>query len=201
MQSAKVTSKMSYVSILAIVVCATGGLSASAYAEPKNKGKGQGYYERPYYNGDNEYRSSKSRSDDRYDGREYRNEYRNEYRRGDDSDDRGNERRETRRFQENDRKIIRQYMQERGHKMCPPGLAKKNNNCLPPGHARHYEIGKRLAPDVSYVDVPYELRRHLAPAPYGYKYVRVDNDVLLMSKDDRTIMDVVTLMSDMMMGR
>lgn len=190
MQSAKVTSKMSYVSMLAIVVCVTGGVSASAYAKPDDKGKGHGYYERSYYNGDNEYRSSHSRSG-----------YRDEYRRGDDNDDRRNDRRETRRIQDNDRKIIRQYMQERGHKMCPPGLAKKNNNCLPPGHARHYEIGKRLAPDVSYIDVPYELRRHLTPAPYGYKYVRVDNDVLLMSKDDRTILDVVTLMSDMMMGR
>jgi hypothetical protein len=47
---------------------------------------------------------------------------------------------------------------------CPPGLAKKNNGCMPPGQARKlYRTGQRLPSGYgnawSYNQIPYELRR------------------------------------------
>ena len=35
-----------------------------------------------------------------------------------------------------------------GH--CPPGLAKKNNGCMPPGQAKKYAIGQPLPAGVVY---------------------------------------------------
>jgi Ni/Co efflux regulator RcnB len=64
---------------------------------------------------------------------------------------------------------------------CPPGLAKKNNGCLPPGQARRWVIGERLPPRVIYYDLPPPLLVQFPPPPYGYRYVRVDSDILLMA--------------------
>jgi Ni/Co efflux regulator RcnB len=95
-----------------------------------------------------------------------------------------------------DREVIYKYAKSH-YRHCPPGLAKKHNGCLPPGHAKRYEVGKRLPDDVAYVSVPYSLRRSLQAPPPGYQYVRVDNDVLLMSKSDRVVTDAITLLNDL----
>ena len=47
---------------------------------------------------------------------------------------------------------------------CPPGLAKKNNGCMPPGQARKlYRTGQRFPLGYgnawSYNQIPYDLRR------------------------------------------
>ena len=63
---------------------------------------------------------------------------------------------------------------------CPPGLAKKNNGCMPPGQAKKYAIGQRLPDNVIFDDLPKALRDALGVPPQGKKYVRVDNDVLLI---------------------
>lgn len=94
-----------------------------------------------------------------------------------------------------DRQAIRKYIKSRHHKKCPPGLAKKNNDCQPPGQVKKYEIGKTLPSDIKYVSVPYSLRRNLQALQPGYQYVRVDNDVLLMSKSDRIVTDAITLLN------
>jgi Ni/Co efflux regulator RcnB len=126
---------------------------------------------------------------------------------GDRSNDRNNDRHDSgheryhgshrEAFNDNDRQSIRVYMHRHHHHWdCPTGLARKHNGCRPPGKAR-YEVGRRLPDGVEYVVAPYQLRRHLHPAPHGYQYIRVDDDVLLMSKNDRTIIDAVSLLSDL----
>ena len=47
---------------------------------------------------------------------------------------------------------------------CPPGLAKKNSGCLPPGQAKKlYNVGQRYPVNYgdrwSYDQIPYDLRR------------------------------------------
>jgi hypothetical protein len=47
---------------------------------------------------------------------------------------------------------------------CPPGLAKKNNGCLPPGQAKKLAIGQRYAQSYgydpyAYNQIPYDLRQ------------------------------------------
>lgn len=75
---------------------------------------------------------------------------------------------------------------------CPPGLAKKNKGCLPPGQAgKTWVVGQPLAPTVVYYPLPPPLVRQLEPPPPGYDYVRVDNDVVLMENANRMIIDIV----------
>src|SRR5688572_1680078 len=62
-------------------------------------------------------------------------------------EDRSGERRHH--FDDKHRVVLRQYYQEefRGGR-CPPGLAKKNNGCLPPGQAKKWQYGRPLPRDV-----------------------------------------------------
>ncbi len=73
-----------------------------------------------------------------------------------------------------------------GH--CPPGLAKKNNGCLPPGQAKKlWVIGQPLPANVVFYPLPPALVLQLTLAPSGYQYVRVANDILLMAVGTRLI--------------
>lgn len=76
---------------------------------------------------------------------------------------------------------------------CPPGLAKKNNGCLPPGQAKKlWAVGQPLPGALVFYPLPGSLLAMLTPAPAGYQYVRVDDDVLLMVVATRMIASLVT---------
>ena len=64
---------------------------------------------------------------------------------------------------------------------CPPGLAKKNNGCMPPGQAKKWRLGRPLPHDVIYYDVPPPLVLQLGAPPAGHRYVRVAGDILLIT--------------------
>lgn len=76
---------------------------------------------------------------------------------------------------------------------CPPGLAKKNNGCMPPGQAKKYSIGHPLSDDVVFGDLPPELRDALGIPPKGKKYVQVDRDVLLITEVGKIVLDAIGL--------
>ena len=81
---------------------------------------------------------------------------------------------------------------------CPPGLAKKGNGCLPPGLAkRAWSIGAPLARTITFYPLPGPLLAQLTPAPEGYQYVRVDNDVVLMALGTRIVTESVGSISDL----
>ena len=76
---------------------------------------------------------------------------------------------------------------------CPPGLAKKNNGCLPPGQAKKlYRTGQRWPGNYghawNYNQIPYDLRSryHFDPDDryyYGDGYVyQVDPATMLISQ-------------------
>jgi hypothetical protein len=76
---------------------------------------------------------------------------------------------------------------------CPPGLAKKNNGCLPPGQAKKlYNIGQRWPGSYgyrwNYDQIPYDLRSQYGFEPnsryyYGDGYLyRVDPTTMLISQ-------------------
>ena len=72
---------------------------------------------------------------------------------------------------------------------CPPGLAKKNNGCLPPGQAKKmWAIGQPLPAGIYYEPLPPALLGRLSPAPAGYQYVRVASDVLMLAVGTRMVM-------------
>lgn len=64
---------------------------------------------------------------------------------------------------------------------CPPGLAKKQNGCQPPGQIKKWRKGEPLPPDLTYYEVPDALIAALGPAPDGEKIVQVDMDLLLIN--------------------
>ena len=81
---------------------------------------------------------------------------------------------------------------------CPPGLAKKNNGCLPPGQAKKlWSIGQPLPGSVVFYPLPGPLLMQLSPAPAGYQYVRVANDILMMAIGTRMITSALADLSAM----
>jgi Ni/Co efflux regulator RcnB len=83
------------------------------------------------------------------------------------------------------------YDTQRTAKKCPPGLAKKNNGCLPPGQAKKWNMGQALPGDVVFYPVPNEVIVRIGVPPQGYRYVRVANDILLMAIGSRMVVDAI----------
>ena len=90
---------------------------------------------------------------------------------------------------------MRTWQRETYGRNCPPGLAKKDNGCLPPGQARkRYVVGQTLPSTVVLVKVPSGLRLSVAPA--GYRYTYVDGDILLIDAASRLVADVIVHVLD-----
>lgn len=84
------------------------------------------------------------------------------------------------------------YAQEFRGGNCPPGLAKKNNGCMPPGQAKKWSKGHPLPRDVVYYDLPSQLVVRLGAPPAGHKYVRVASDILLIAVGTSMVVDAIT---------
>lgn len=85
------------------------------------------------------------------------------------------------------------YRNEYAAGRCPPGLAKKNNGCMPPGQVdRVWVVGQPLPPEIVYYPMPPDLYSQLTPPPYGYQYVRVDNNVMLINATSRLIAQILS---------
>jgi hypothetical protein len=74
-----------------------------------------------------------------------------------------------------------------GDRNCPPGLAKKHNGCMPPGHAKRWNRGDRWRSNYgsyyTYNRIPYQLRqRYDLNSRYRYYY----NNGYLYQVDPRT---------------
>lgn len=98
-------------------------------------------------------------------------------------------------FKQTDERFIRTKIENNYQRNCPPGLAKKHNGCQAPGQAKKYQIGKPLPRNVTYWEVPRDVRAKLHAPPRGAEYVMVDRDVLLISTATRNIIDAIVLFS------
>ncbi len=100
----------------------------------------------------------------------------------------------TSRFTDQHRRLIAEYyggQQAQSGRKCPPGLAKKNNGCMPPGQAKKWGMGRPLPGDLRYYNLPRDLLRRLPPAPAGHRYVRVAADVLLIAVGSSMVIDAI----------
>jgi Ni/Co efflux regulator RcnB len=77
----------------------------------------------------------------------------------------------------------------RGH--CPPGLAKKNNGCMPPGQAKKWSVGRPLPRDVIFHDLPPQVLVELGPPPSHHRFVRVAQDILLIAVGTGMVVDAI----------
>ncbi len=76
-------------------------------------------------------------------------------------------------------------------KRCPPGLAKKNNGCMPPGQAKKWSVGQPLPGDVIFYPVPQTVSVRIGLPPSGYRYVRVANDILMIAIGTSMVVDAI----------
>jgi len=84
------------------------------------------------------------------------------------------------------------YAERYGRGNCPPGLAKKNNGCLPPGQAKkRYAVGKPLGPGVQYQPISAELTVRIGKPPEGYLYVTLDGDLLKLAVGTLLVVDAI----------
>jgi hypothetical protein len=97
-----------------------------------------------------------------------------------------------RHFGDSHRTIVHNYYNDEfRHGRCPPGLAKKDNGCMPPGQAKKYTVGRPLPRDVIFHDVPAPLLSKLDRAPAGHRYARVASDILLITLGSGTVIDAI----------
>jgi len=97
-----------------------------------------------------------------------------------------------RRFDDRHRTLVREYYVEQTRTgRCPPGLAKKNNGCMPPGQAKKWQMGRPLPREVVYYDLPPQLVVKIGVPPAGHKYVRVAGDILLIALGTAMVVDAI----------
>jgi len=101
-------------------------------------------------------------------------------------------------FGPHQREVIRDYYVERhGKGHCPPGLAKKENGCLPPGQAKkRYAVGLPLDRGIVIAPVPQNLAIRIGPPPKGYVYGIVDGDLVKLAVDTLLVVDAVNSFVD-----
>jgi len=95
-------------------------------------------------------------------------------------------------FNDRHREAVRTYYASHEGKGCPPGLAKKNNGCMPPGQAKKWQIGERLPSTVVVAPVPQVVLVKLPPVPPGYRYVEANNDILLIAVGSMMVVDGIS---------
>ena len=96
----------------------------------------------------------------------------------------------SRHFQDEQRTVITRYYTEQ-YKVgrCPPGLAKKQNGCMPPGQAKKWVVGRPLPREVVYYDLPPSVVLELGVPRAGQRYVRVASDILLIAIGTGMVLD------------
>ena len=95
-------------------------------------------------------------------------------------------------FDDHQRVVIRTYYDTQYKSgRCPPGLAKKNNGCMPPGQAKKWEIGRPLPRDVVFYDLPRSVQIEIGLPPAGHRYVRIGADILLIAIGTGMVIDAL----------
>ena len=98
---------------------------------------------------------------------------------------------------ERDRNAVYTYYREEvAAGRCPAGLVKKNNACGAPAPAKQaWKLDQRLPDGVAGEALPAALIAKLSPSPAGHQYLRVDNDILIVSLGARNVAALVADLS------
>jgi len=165
---------------------------AQEYQQGKDKGRVQNGSET--YGGDRKHYEEMERDRLKHQEEMNKGDYGRHGRDYGESYDRGRHDGESHRyFTDDQRAYIQDHYVNRYHKgkKCPPGLSKKRNGCLPPGQAKKWEIGRPLARNVVFYDLPSSVREHLGPPPSRHRYVRVAQDILLIAVGTGMVVDAI----------
>ena len=66
---------------------------------------------------------------------------------------------------------------------------------MPPGQAKKWQMGQPLPREVVYYSVPQPLLVRIGPPPSGYRYVRVADDILMISIGTKMVVDAIQNLS------
>lgn len=95
-------------------------------------------------------------------------------------------------FTDEQRTYLQEHYVDRYHKRhCPPGLKKKQNGCMPPGQAKKWAIGRPLPREVIFYDLPQGVLEHLGPPPPRHRFIRVAQDILLITIGTGIVIDAI----------
>ncbi len=95
-------------------------------------------------------------------------------------------------FRSEQRDAARSYFERPENRgFCPPGLAKKGHDCMPPGQAKKWRQGHPLPSGVVYYELPRTVVLSMGIPPAGYRYVRVASDILLIAIGTRIVIDAL----------
>ncbi|RPJ81585.1 MAG: hypothetical protein EHM13_10190 [Acidobacteria bacterium] len=84
------------------------------------------------------------------------------------------------------------FVEQHGRGNCPPGLAKKQNGCLPPGQAKkRYVVGHSLPRGIVLTALPVDLSVRIGPAPSGYRYGMLDGDLVKLAVGSAFVVDAI----------
>lgn len=191
----------------ALVLVVAGAIALPVLADPEghDKHRRKGHGQSQGDQGDDHRRRGDDRGHSRDGDRgDWRRDDRIESRRDDRREERFEARREHRRehrherhFADDHRTIVHEYYRESWRSgRCPPGLAKRHNGCMPPGHARRWEYGRRLPREVVFHDVPPALVVQLGVPRPGHRYVRVGADILLIALGTAIVVDAIEDLGD-----
>ena len=81
-------------------------------------------------------------------------------------------------------------------KPCSPGLAKRDNGCLPPGLAKRFEVGQPLPEGLTYELVTDLARYGLTPPDGDWLYYLVDGEVLKIADATFIVLDALGLLGN-----
>ena len=98
---------------------------------------------------------------------------------------------------ERDRNAVYTYYREEvAAGRCPAGLVKKNNACGAPAPAKQvWKMDQPLPDGVTGEALPPALIAKISPSPAGHQYLRVDNDILIVSLGARNVAALVADLS------
>ncbi len=101
-------------------------------------------------------------------------------------------------FSRHQRDTVRVWFGEsNGRGKCPPGLEKKRNGCLPPGHAKkRYTVGLPLPPGLPRLPPPPALLTRIGPPPPGHEFIMLDGDLVQLAVGTALVVDAVQRLVD-----
>lgn len=182
----KITMRKS--SILALALAGILATTSTALAEkPSWAGGGKKGDKHEQSERQDRHENSDRQRDDRQ-----RDDRHSDDRRHDDRDRDGDGGRRNSYFGDQHRTVINNYYVEQYHsRHCPPGLVRRNNGCVPRGHARKWQVGRQLPRDVIFYDLPPQVVVQLGPPPPHHRFVRVASDILLIAVGTGMVVDAV----------
>jgi Ni/Co efflux regulator RcnB len=95
-------------------------------------------------------------------------------------------------FGDQQKNAVREYYSEEfRHGRCPPGLARKENGCMPPGLVKNWAVGQQLPREAIFHNLPETLAAQIGQPPAGQRYVRVADDILLIRSRTGLVIDAI----------